>query len=96
MLLPVVMQWGVDGETALHAPSGSDVDKHETQVMATQMGVVPPQVQPAMSTASARSAPPVDETWHWRATRSHASPLGHGRESSQYAPFERLHPAAAT
>src|SRR5947199_189295 len=75
---------GVDGETAAHSPSGSDVDRQETHDMAAQIGVVPLQAQPAMSTtAPAMSPPPTVMVWHSRAVRSQAKPLGHGRALSQ-------------
>ena len=82
--LPLGRQCGVDGETAAQAPSGSDVDKQETQTLTTQMGAAPAQLQPVMSKLTpARSAPPSDVTWHSRSATSQAKPLGQGRVSSQ-------------
>jgi hypothetical protein len=87
-LPPLDRQCGVSDEAARQAASGSDVDKHDTQLMATQMGVVPLQAQPAMSVLPPppppRSPPPPTiMRWHSRAARSQANPLGHGRASSQ-------------
>src|SRR6185312_2661161 len=61
--LPLGSQCGADGEAAAQAPSGSDVDRHETHCIATQIGVGFEQVQPAMSVlVPARSAPFSDDT----------------------------------
>src|SRR4051794_29488690 len=81
----VVRQCGVDGSAAAQAPSGSDDDKQETQVMATQIGVAPLQVQPAMSVLPPAMSPPPPTmaVWHSCAIGSQAKPDGHGRNSSQ-------------